>query len=138
MSSQFAARYKTYWTAWLALLVVTVLMVFVANRSVLIAGMVFKAAIILMLFMHLKYEKFALIVTVLLGVFATSLLLYGLLIPDGMAMSPCAGFGPPSSSPSWSRSRRRCRRRAADRVSGTIPRPLAWRGASPRARVCPP
>lgn len=86
MSSQLAARYKTYWMAWLALLVVTVLMVFVGHRPVLVAGMVFKAAVIVMLFMHLKYEKFALIVTVLLGVFATSLLLYGLLIPDGLAM----------------------------------------------------
>ena len=86
MSSQLAARYKTYWMAWLALLVVTVIMVFVANRSVLIAGMIVKATVILLLFMHLKYEKFALIVTVLLGVFATSLLLYGLLIPDGLAM----------------------------------------------------
>lgn len=79
-----AADYRTYWIAWLVLLGITLAMIFVGNPTVLIAGMSLKAAIICLWFMHLRYEHRDLLLTVLIGLFATAMVLYGLIIPDGM------------------------------------------------------
>jgi hypothetical protein len=49
--------YRTYWIAWLVLLVITLAMVFIGNPTVLITGMTLKATIIGLWFMHLKYER---------------------------------------------------------------------------------
>ena len=78
--------YKTYWYAWLCLLVVTLLMVLTLDPLVLIAGMSLKALIIALWFMHLRYEKLELVLYVLVGIFATALLLFFLIAPDGRAM----------------------------------------------------
>jgi hypothetical protein len=77
---------KTYWFAWLILLVITVTMVFLGSKPVLIAGMSVKAAIILLWFMHLKYERLMFSVGILAAIFFTALLLFGLIVPDGLSM----------------------------------------------------
>lgn len=78
--------YKTYWLVWFVLLAITVAMVFTGARPVLIGGMLVKASLISLLYMHLIHEKKNLIWTVLLGIFLTSAFLVGLMIPDGRAM----------------------------------------------------
>ena len=78
--------YKTYWVAWLILLAQTLAMVFVSQPPVLILGMVIKAAIIFLWFMHLRHEKIDLLLYVTVGIFATALILFVLIAPDGMAM----------------------------------------------------
>ena len=77
---------KSYWIAWLVLLGVTVAMVFIGSKPILVTGMVVKAAIIALLYMHLKFERMGLVLTVLLGIFATTAVLVVLVVPDGMAM----------------------------------------------------
>lgn len=78
--------YRTYWVAWVVLLGVTLGMVSLTHPAVLLAGMAVKASIIAFWFMHLKYEKAGLVVSVFVAIFATSLLLFGLIAPDGRAM----------------------------------------------------
>ena len=85
-TSHAGPTYRTYWIVWLVLLLITVAMVFTGARPVLIGGMLFKASLITLLYMHLVHEKKNLIWTVLLGIFLTSGVLVGLLIPDGRAM----------------------------------------------------
>jgi len=80
------SSYRAYWTAWLVLLLVTLAMVFTGARPVLVGGMLAKAGIITLLYMHLVHERPRLVWTVLLGIFLTSAVLVGLLIPDGRAM----------------------------------------------------
>lgn len=78
--------YRTYWGAWLALLVLTVAMVYAGARPVIVAGIVAKAGIITLLYMHLWHEQRRLFWTVLLGIFLTSAVLVALMIPDARAM----------------------------------------------------
>ena len=78
--------YRTYWLAWLCLLVITVAMVFIGTSTVLLAGMTLKAAIIGLWFMHLRFERLGLVASVALGTFATGLILFLLIYPDGRAM----------------------------------------------------
>lgn len=78
--------YKTYWYAWLCLLVLTLVMVFIGDPPVLIAGICVKALIITLWFIHLRYEKLELVLYVLGGIFATALVLFFLIAPDGRAM----------------------------------------------------
>jgi cytochrome c oxidase subunit IV len=80
------SSYRAYWTAWLVLLVLTVGMVFLGAKPVMVGGMLAKAGIITLLYMHLVHERKRLVLTVLLGIFLTSAVLVGLLIPDGRAM----------------------------------------------------
>ena len=80
------ADYKTYWQAWGVLLVITLAMVFIGSPVVLICGMILKATIIALWFMHLRYERIELVLSVLIGIFAFSLILFFLIVPDGMAM----------------------------------------------------
>jgi len=76
----------TYWKAWAALLAVTLVMILVTNPVLVTIGMTIKAAIIVLWFMHLKYERFDFILYVLLSTFLTALVLFGLILPDGYAM----------------------------------------------------
>lgn len=78
--------YKTYWTAWLGLLAITLVMVFIRQPVVLLAGIAVKASVILLLFMHLKYERRDLLIGILAAIFVTAALLYGLIAADGKAM----------------------------------------------------
>ena len=78
--------YRTYWVAWLCLLVITLVMVFVTIPGVLIAGMIVKASIIALWFMHLRYEPLGFTLAIVLGTLLTGLLLFALIAPDGTAM----------------------------------------------------
>ena len=86
MSATHMPTYRTYWIAWAVLLVITLAMVFIGSKPVLAGGMLVKATIISLLYMHLKFERMGLVLTVVLGIFATTALLVVLLVPDGMAM----------------------------------------------------
>lgn len=84
--------YRTYWSIWGLLLILTLAMMAVEAATfpralailVLLAAMTLKAAFILGWFMHLKFERLALRMTVLLATVLTVVFLYGLLVPDGI------------------------------------------------------
>jgi len=81
-----AIPYSVYVKAWVSLLVITIVMVMWHVPFVLITGMAAKALIIALWFMHLRYERLDFVLYVLLGIFATAIVLYGLIAPDGMQM----------------------------------------------------
>lgn len=85
-TSHASPTYKTYWVIWFILLALTVAMVFIGAKPILIGGMLVKASLITLIYMHLAHEKKNLIWTVLLGIFLTSAVLVVLMIPDGKAM----------------------------------------------------
>jgi hypothetical protein len=85
-STHSSPTLKTYWSAWLVLLLLTVAMVFSGMSAVLVGGILAKASIITLLYMHLWHEHRRLFWTVVLGIFLTSAVLVGLLIPDARAM----------------------------------------------------
>jgi cytochrome c oxidase subunit IV len=86
VNSQPHAAYQTYWLAWVSLLVITVAMVYSGRPFLLVTGMTAKAAIIGLWFMHLRYERLDLVLCVVVGIFATALVLFLLMVPDGRAM----------------------------------------------------
>ena len=86
MDAARVPAYRTYWIAWLFLLILTLVMVVLSSPVVLLAGMTVKAAVILFWFMHLRSERVGLVAAVLAAIFVTGFLLFGLLVPDGRAM----------------------------------------------------
>jgi caa(3)-type oxidase subunit IV len=76
---------------WGVLLVLTLIMVAIGESSLpqagqallLLAGSLTKATLILLYFMHLKYEKSGLILTVIVGIMVTGLLMFALPAFDG-------------------------------------------------------
>lgn len=82
--------YRVYWTTWIALLIITVVMLaaetFHMPRLVLIvfllAFMMVKAVMIGGNFMHLRYEQRNLAVMVAAGILVTSLILYFFITPE--------------------------------------------------------
>ena len=88
------ASYRTYWLSWGLLLTLTLVMLLVeefklsalVTVSVLVAAMLVKATVIGGWFMHLRYERLALVLSVVLGTVATAAALFVLLIPDGVSM----------------------------------------------------
>jgi cytochrome c oxidase subunit IV len=89
-----ATSYRTYWIAWGILLVLTLIMLLLEGSGFprgaaiffLVAAMLTKATVIAGWFMHLRFERFALVVSVVVSTLATAAVLYFLLIPDGLAM----------------------------------------------------
>ena len=79
-------NYGIYWKAWLILLGITVLMLLVQNPSFLAAGMAAKATIIALWFMHLRHERRDFTVIIAVSIVLFSLVLFGLIAPDGLAM----------------------------------------------------
>lgn len=77
---------RAYWVAWLVLLVVTIGMIGVSHPALLILGIAIKASVIALWFMHLRYEALALAVGVVVSILFTGLLLFVLIVPDGLAM----------------------------------------------------
>lgn len=85
--------YRTYWQIWAVLLVLTLLMIVVeswnlpraATVLVLTAAMLIKATLIAGWFMHLRYERLALVLIVVVMILGTAAFMVGLLIPDGIA-----------------------------------------------------
>lgn len=89
-----AIAYRTYWIVWIVLLVLTMLMIVVeaaqfprtAAVLFLVFAMLVKATLISGWFMHLRFERTALVVSVVGGTMATAAFLFFLLVPDGIAM----------------------------------------------------
>lgn len=77
------AGYGGYWIAWGVLLAITVGMLALGQPAVLLAGIACKAAIIVGWFMHLRSERWDFAAIMLVAIFATSTLLFGLIAPDG-------------------------------------------------------
>ncbi len=75
--------YAVFWRAWFVLLLITLAMIFIRSESILILGMCLKASIILFWFMHLKYERLSLSLSVVLGIFLTTAVLMVLIAYDG-------------------------------------------------------
>jgi cytochrome c oxidase subunit IV len=83
---------RTYWITWAALLVFTMLMLWAdgASQSVprlafvmfMLGAMLVKATLIGANFMHLRFERASLVITVVVGLLVTGTLLYVLIAPD--------------------------------------------------------
>lgn len=73
-----ASSYRSYWFAWLLLLILTVLMVQVHSKALLLCGIGIKSTIICLWFMHLKHESEALRYSVAIG-FGFALFLFFLI-----------------------------------------------------------
>ena len=86
------ASYKTYWYTWGVLLVLTLGMLLAGEAAIskvwivalLLAGMLAKATLILANFMHLRFERVGLILTVVIGIVFTALALFFGIAPDGV------------------------------------------------------
>jgi cytochrome c oxidase subunit IV len=86
-------RYRTYWVFWSGLLALTLLMLFTESLaleravfvSFLVGAMLLKAGIIAAWFMHLRFERASLVVSVVGATLLTAVALYVLIAPDGVA-----------------------------------------------------
>ena len=84
--------YGIYWSTWGLLLVLTLLMLATGYVSVprvlgvllLLGAMLVKASLIGAYFMHLRFEKLTLVVTVAVGILATATFLFVLIAVDGI------------------------------------------------------
>jgi caa(3)-type oxidase subunit IV len=82
--------YRTYWNAWGVLLALTLTMVALDQsplpRAVLVAvmlsAMLAKATLIAAYFMHLRFERWPLVVAIVLGLPINAAILYILIVPD--------------------------------------------------------
>lgn len=89
---QHSVNYRTYWITWFALLLLTLGMILVSGSSLpkqafvllLILAMVAKATFILGTFMHLRFERLALTLMVVLAIVFTAAALFAIIAPDGM------------------------------------------------------
>lgn len=84
--SATGAGYRSYWIAWLVLLILTVAMLAVGNPTLLLGLVMVKASIIALWFMHLRQERFDVSMAVLIGIVGTGVLLFVVIAPDGKAM----------------------------------------------------
>ncbi len=86
--------YRTYWSIWGMLLALTLIMIVLEAAGfprvftilVLVGAMMTKATLIAGWFMHLRFERVALVLAVVVGTLATAALLFFLLIPDGLSI----------------------------------------------------
>lgn len=84
--------YRLYWVTWLWLLILTIFMIgfevlHLPRLFLVLALVVFmltKAAFIAGNFMHLRFERLNLIVTVAVGLLITGAVLFVLIYPDGL------------------------------------------------------
>ncbi|MFQ5703183.1 MAG: cytochrome C oxidase subunit IV family protein [Gemmatimonadales bacterium] len=91
---EHGASSRTYWGIWLVLLVLTLFMLLIEEASLpgvitilfLVGAMLTKAGLIGGWFMHLRFERAALVVCVVIGTLATALALFVLIAPDGVSM----------------------------------------------------
>ena len=89
--SEHASSYKSYWILWVVLLTVTVTMIFIGESQIskvpqtlmLLVGSAIKASLIIFFYMHLRFEKMPLVLTVLVGIFLTSVLMFAVPAFDG-------------------------------------------------------
>lgn len=86
-----AVGYRFYWWTWAALLALTLGMLLTGHMSLpkglivslLLGAMLVKASLIGGHFMHLRFEKPALVVAVVAGILATAATLFALIAVDG-------------------------------------------------------
>lgn len=86
------AGFRIYWFTWAVLLFLTLLMLVVSSVPIprlllavfLVLAMFGKASLIGAHFMHLRFEKLSLILTVVVGIFATAAFLFVLIAFDGI------------------------------------------------------
>ena len=91
--------YRTYWIAWGALLALTVTMVVLDQAPLspttsivlMLGAMLVKATVIASYFMHLRFERWALVVAVVLGLPINAAILYVLIVPDAMRIFDMLG-----------------------------------------------
>jgi cytochrome c oxidase subunit 4 len=84
--------YRVYWIAWAVLLALTMVMVAIDQaglpRGVFLAAvlsaMLVKAAVIGAYFMHLRFERLALALAIVVGLPLNALILYVLIAPDAL------------------------------------------------------
>ena len=81
---------KTYWATWGVLLVFTIVMLWADSASLprtafaafMLTAMLAKATIIAANFMHLRFERAGLVLTVVVGLLVMGTILYVLIAPD--------------------------------------------------------
>ena len=86
-------EYRTYWISWGALLALTAVMLLsetlplerAAALTLLLAAMLVKAGVIAAWFMHLRFERPVLVLSVVGGTVLTAVALFALIAPDGIA-----------------------------------------------------
>ncbi len=91
--------YRTYWVTWSILLVLTLVMLVLDQASlprllfvlVIVAAMLTKASLIGGYFMHLRLERVALAIGVVVGLLVTGVLLYFLIIVDAYRIQGMSG-----------------------------------------------
>lgn len=92
--------YKIYWVLWAILLTLTLTMITIEGANLpaslaavlLLMGSAIKATLIIFYYMHLRFEKFGLILIVMVGIFVTSLLMFVLPAYDGTQILERATF----------------------------------------------
>ena len=90
--------YRAYWIAWGILLALTTIMVFTEGAglpiaytvAVVLGAMVTKVVLIGGWYMHLKFERAALVASIVGATFATAAFLFFLLVPDAIRMGQLA------------------------------------------------
>jgi len=85
-AARSTANYGLYLRVWGVLLLITLAMVFIGNPIVLILGMCLKATLIASFFMHLRDETRDFILMIAVSIVLFSLVLFGLIVPDGLGM----------------------------------------------------
>jgi cytochrome c oxidase subunit IV len=91
--------YRTYWIAWGALLALTVTMVALdraplphaAFVTVMLVAMLVKATVIAAYFMHLRFERWPLVLGIVLGLPINAAILYVLIVPDALRILEMLG-----------------------------------------------
>ena len=92
--------YRTYWIAWGALLAMTVTMVALDRAPlphaafviVMLVAMLVKATVIAAYFMHLRFERWPLVLGIVLGLPINAAILYVLIVPDALRIFDMLGL----------------------------------------------
>jgi cytochrome c oxidase subunit IV len=83
---------RLYWITWSILLAFTIVMLWADTASIprvafvvfMVLAMLTKASIIGANFMHLRFERAGLVLTVIVGLLVMGAILYGLMVPDAL------------------------------------------------------
>lgn len=90
--THLTGRYTLYWIVWGVLLVLTLIMMAIGSVTIpkalllgiLLLAMLVKASLIGGYFMHLRFERLALVISVAAGLLVTAAVLFFLIAPDGV------------------------------------------------------
>ena len=99
MAHTEAVNLRIYWVTWVVLLAITVLMVVVDSArigretliAVMLGAMAVKATLIAGNFMHLRYERAGIVLTVAIGLFLCATILFALIAPDAARIHEMTG-----------------------------------------------